>query len=240
MWSERLVWLLFELNVKSGLVAWCSIDLWIIQISIACIKILLGGASPRNGATFWAEAARPAKMRVLPLPSYGQHYHKVHNMNNITYSMGREARCFLFDFSFFKMVFLVTLVKIPTNLWKDQLPKTDGHLHWQNPLPAHGVEAKLTKKDFENSIQTLIGCFEFGWTCCSSVKAHLVCEAVKISELVRFSQNHADDLWQTNLAMVTIRMVTIWYSWSPNSTYLHLDFYLLSIYKYKRHSRAIC
>ena len=85
-------------------------------------------------------------MRVLPLPSYGQHYHKVHNMNNITYSMGREARCFLFDFSFFKMVFLVTLVKIPTNLWKDQLPKTDGHLHRQNPLPAHGVEAKLTKK----------------------------------------------------------------------------------------------
>ena len=149
MWSERLVWLLFELNVKSGLVAWCSIDSWIIhKTSIACIKILPGGASPRNGATFWAEAARPAKMRVLPLPSYGQYYYEVHNMNTITYSVGltegREARCFLF--SVFKMAILVTLVKIPTNLWKDQLPKTDGHLHRQNPLPAHGVEAKLTKK----------------------------------------------------------------------------------------------
>ena len=69
-------------------------------------------------------------------------------MNTITYSVGltegREARCFLF--SVFKMAILVTLVKIPTNLWKDQLPKTDGHLHRQNPLPAHGVEAKLTKK----------------------------------------------------------------------------------------------
>ena len=30
-------------------------------------------------------------------------------------------------------------------------------------------------------------------------------------------------------------------SWSPNSTYLHLDFYLyMSTYKEKRHSRVIC
>ena len=29
-------------------------------------------------------------------------------------------------------------------------------------------------------------------------------------------------------------------NWSPNSTYLHLDFYLLSTDKYKRQSRAIC
>ena len=31
----------------------------------------------------------------------------------------------------------------------------------------------------------------------------------------------------------------VWTSWSPNSTYLHLNFYPLSTYKYKRHSRAI-
>ena len=32
----------------------------------------------------------------------------------------------------------------------------------------------------------------------------------------------------------------VWTSWSPNSTYLHLNFYPMSTYKYKRHSRAIC
>ena len=41
--------------------------------------------------------------------------------------------------------------------------------------------------------------------------------------------------------MISVKIIIITISWSPNSTYLHLDFYLyMSTYKEKRHSRVIC
>ena len=48
-------------------------------------------------------------------------------------------------------------------------------------------------------------------------------------------------IYFTESSLISFSAKLTWpHSWSPNSTYLHLDFYYMSTYKYKRHSRAIC